>query len=85
MSREINGWFDKILTLLHQHTGVDFTNYKQATLRRRVERRMNSHKLASFDEYCRYLRKNRGEVKELFNDILIPVTSFFGTRLCSRP
>jgi two-component system CheB/CheR fusion protein len=73
----MSGSFDKILALLHQHTGVDFTNYKQATLRRRIERRMNSHKLASMDEYCRYLRKNRFEVKELFNDILIPVTSFF--------
>ncbi|HTV42544.1 MAG TPA: CheR family methyltransferase [Candidatus Sulfotelmatobacter sp.] len=77
MAREVNGWFDKILALLHQHTGVDFTNYKQATLRRRIERRMNARKIGSFNEYCQYLRKNRSEAKELFNDILIPVTSFF--------
>lgn len=77
MAREINGWFDKILALLHQHTGVDFTNYKQATLRRRIERRMNAHKMRSFNEYSVYLRKSPNEAKALFNDILIPVTSFF--------
>jgi two-component system, chemotaxis family, CheB/CheR fusion protein len=77
MSKEVNGWFDKILALLHQHTGVDFTNYKQATLRRRIERRMNAQKMRSFNEYCAYLRKHRNEAKALFNDFLIPVTSFF--------
>lgn len=77
MAKEINGWFDKILALLHQHTGVDFTNYKQATLRRRIERRMSARKIQSFNEYCVYLRKQPAEAKALFNDILIPVTSFF--------
>ena len=77
MSREVNGWFDKILGLLHKQTGVDFTNYKQATLRRRIERRMNACKVRSYEEYCRYLRKHRNEAKELFNDLLIPVTGFF--------
>ncbi|HXC36139.1 MAG TPA: PAS domain S-box protein [Candidatus Acidoferrales bacterium] len=77
MAKEINGWFDEILAQLHQHTGVDFANYKQATLRRRIERRMNAHKIRSFNEYCAYLRKHPNEAKALFNDILIPVTSFF--------
>ncbi|HEY1790666.1 MAG TPA: hypothetical protein VGJ73_21130 [Verrucomicrobiae bacterium] len=77
MSKDVSGWFEKILALLHQHTGVDFTWYKQATLRRRIERRMNAHKIRSFNEYFLYLRKNRAEEKELFNDVLIPVTSFF--------
>ena len=75
--RQVNGWFDKILALLHQQTGVDFTNYKQATLRRRIERRMNARKIGSFNEYCAYVQKNQTEAKALFNDILIPVTSFF--------
>src|SRR5215469_10333089 len=77
MVKELEGRVDKILALLHQHTGVDFTNYKQATLRRRIERRMSARKIESFNEYCAYLRKNPGEAKALFNDILIPVTSFF--------
>jgi two-component system, chemotaxis family, CheB/CheR fusion protein len=37
--------FEEILLLLRQRTGVDFTYYKHATLRRRIERRMMLHKL----------------------------------------
>lgn len=74
---EVNRSFDKILTLLRQHTGVDFTNYKQATLRRRIEKRMNAQKMRSFNEYCAYLRNHPNEAKGLFNDVLIQVTSFF--------
>src|SRR5881396_3625659 len=35
----------QILRLLHHDSGVDFTNYKTATLRRRVARRMAVHKV----------------------------------------
>lgn len=69
MVKDMEGKVDKILTLLHHHTGVDFTNYKQATLRRRIERRMNAHKIRSINEYSRYLRTHKNEIKELFNDI----------------
>ena len=69
--------FEEILLLLRQRTGVDFTYYKHATLRRRIERRMMLHKLESLKEYGHYLRSHGAEVKELFNDILIHVTGFF--------
>lgn len=61
MVKDVEGRVEKILTLLHHHTGVDFTNYKQATLRRRIERRMNARKIRSFDEYSRYLKTHRNE------------------------
>jgi two-component system, chemotaxis family, CheB/CheR fusion protein len=76
MARE-DGWFEKILGVLHQHSGVDFTNYKPATLHRRIKRRMNARKIRSFKDYCQYLRLHRHELKDLFNDVLIQVTSFF--------
>jgi len=69
--------FSKILALLLQHTAVDFTFYKQATLRRRMERRIASRKLKSLDAYAQYLQAHPAEVKALFNDILINVTGFF--------
>jgi len=75
--KEKDEWFEKILAVLHQHSGVDFTSYKEATLHRRIERRMNARKIASFKDYCHYLRLHHDELKELFNDILIQVTSFF--------
>lgn len=69
--------FAEILLLLRQRTGVDFTYYKHATLRRRIERRMILQKLESLKDYGSYLRGHSAEVKELFNDILIHVTGFF--------
>ncbi|HUC86550.1 MAG TPA: chemotaxis protein CheB, partial [Candidatus Acidoferrales bacterium] len=69
--------YGDILAFLRQKMAVDFTHYKHATLRRRIERRMRLHKLESLKEYRDYLAKNAGEVKELFNDILIHVTGFF--------
>jgi two-component system CheB/CheR fusion protein len=69
--------FDDILMVLRQRTAVDFTYYKHATLRRRIQRRMILHKLESLKDYGSYLRGHTAEVKELFNDILIHVTGFF--------
>jgi two-component system CheB/CheR fusion protein len=69
--------FDEILVLLRQRTAVDFTHYKYATLQRRIDRRLALHKLHSLVEYHDFLRNHGGEIKELFNDILIHVTGFF--------
>lgn len=68
---------EDILTLVRQRMGVDFTYYKHATLRRRIQRRMILHKLDSLRNYGNYLRSHGTEVRELFNDILIHVTGFF--------
>src|SRR6267143_1317636 len=40
----------QILRLLHQSSGVDFSNYKAATLRRRIARRMALHKVETLPE-----------------------------------
>src|SRR6266508_3174633 len=67
----------QILRLLHHDSGVDFTHYKTATLRRRVARRMALHKVETLAEYAEYLRDRPVEIEALFQDILINVTSFF--------
>jgi two-component system CheB/CheR fusion protein len=69
--------FEEVLALLRQRMGVDFANYKHATLRRRIHRRMILHKFETLKEYAAFLRTHAGEVKELFTDILIHVTGFF--------
>jgi len=66
-----------ILALLKSTTGVDFTQYKAATLKRRIQRRMVLYKLESLDDYAEHLRHNSAEVKALYEEILIHVTSFF--------
>lgn len=67
----------KILILLHQRKGVDLTQYKPATIHRRIHRRMALSHCHRFSQYHRLLRENSAEVDTLFNDLLINVTTFF--------
>jgi two-component system CheB/CheR fusion protein len=67
----------KIIRVLHDRMGIDFTNYRSSTLLRRLSRRMLLHKMESIDEYLRLLRSDPLEVQSLYRDILISVTSFF--------
>jgi two-component system, chemotaxis family, CheB/CheR fusion protein len=69
--------FQKIFILLRTHTGHDFSLYKQNTLYRRVERRMNIAQLDSLPDYIRLLQENPGEIDGLFKELLIGVTNFF--------
>ena len=74
---EETGGLRRILALLRTSHGVDFSAYKTATMRRRVNRRMALNKLERLGDYHRLLRTNRGEAEALFEDLLINVTSFF--------
>ena len=67
----------RIAMLLRTRTGNDFSQYKQSTIKRRIERRMVVHNLADIDAYARYLAENPAEVHILFKELLINVTSFF--------
>jgi two-component system CheB/CheR fusion protein len=67
----------EILSLIQTHTGHSFTSYKVSTLRRRIERRLNLHQITQPDQYVRYLREHPDEIDNLFNELLIGVTTFF--------
>ena len=67
----------KIYSLLHRERGVDFTYYKQTTLRRRITRRMVVHKVGTLKEYVKILKAHPAEVGSLYDEMLIHVTSFF--------
>ncbi|MCX6701400.1 MAG: PAS domain-containing protein, partial [Methanomicrobiales archaeon] len=67
----------RIMMLLRSKTGNDFSQYKQSTIRRRIDRRMVVHNLTEMDAYARYLQENPAEVNTLFKELLINVTSFF--------
>lgn len=68
---------EEIFAILRQQVGVDFTHYKPATLRRRIQRRLVLHKLDTLKDYVELLRAQKNEVRELFGDLLIHVTGFF--------
>lgn len=69
--------FTRVMDQLRKVTGVDFSQYKPSTIHRRALRRMVILKLDSVSEYAKYLKEHREETEKLFDDVLIPVTSFF--------
>lgn len=66
-----------IFTLLRHQTGHDFSNYKQSTVQRRIERRMLAQQVNTLDNYVTLLQHTASEVEALFRDLLIGVTQFF--------
>ena len=67
----------KIFVLLRAQTGHDFSLYKPSTINRRIERRMAVQQVDTIDGYVKHLQRSPDEVKALFRDLLIGVTSFF--------
>jgi|GEM_PF-166280 len=67
----------EIFAQLRAHTGHDFTNYKRATLLRRIERRISVRNLSDLEAYAALLREQPEEVQALLKDLLISVTNFF--------
>jgi len=71
------GAISRILRVIRSRTGHDFSQYKKSTIHRRIARRMSVHLIKDTGIYARYLEENPDEVKILFREILINVTSFF--------
>ncbi len=66
-----------VLRVLRTATGVDFAQYKPATVRRRIGHRMLLQKIDDLAAYVRYLRQTPHEAQALRDDILVQVTEFF--------
>jgi two-component system CheB/CheR fusion protein len=66
-----------LYALLRRHTGHDFSQYKESTIRRRVQRRMQALQVDTVPTYIARLRHDPHEVEFLFKDLLIGVTHFF--------
>lgn len=67
----------KILLIIRNRTGHDFSLYKESTINRRIARRMNVHQIDKVSDYLKYIQKKPEEVNILFRELLINVTSFF--------
>jgi two-component system CheB/CheR fusion protein len=66
-----------IAVLLRAQTGHDFTNYRERTIARRIQRRMHVLQIDRISDFLERLRKDSREVNLLFHDLLIGVTNFF--------
>ena len=70
-------YIDKIIILLRQQSGNDFSLYKKNTLIRRIERRKEVHQIDKIKNYARFCQENPGEIDILFKELLIGVSNFF--------
>lgn len=66
-----------IIRQIASHTGMDFSNYKDATISRQILRRMAAMQIPTLDAYGEHISRNRHELSELAGNFLICVTSFF--------
>lgn len=69
-----------LLQMVYKQSKIDFSGYKEATLSRRVERRMAANRLNNLAAYFDFCSKNPDELNKLSKDILISVTAFFRDR-----
>lgn len=67
----------KLSKILHRKTGHDFSDYKNSTLFRRIERRINLHSQNNLQEYLKFVQANPTELDLLFRELLIGVTQLF--------
>src|SRR3546814_2915532 len=67
----------KICALLRNRIGHDFSQYKEKTLTRRIQRRMQVLQIDTLPEYIERLRTEPLQTELLFRDLLIGVTQFF--------
>src|SRR3954470_3435772 len=69
--------FEQLLAFVRDARSFDYTGYKRPTLERRVRKRMEAVGSPSYADYREYLERAPHEFEELFDTILINVTSFF--------
>ncbi len=70
-----NGELEELLEYLYERRNFDFRAYKRASLSRRIFKRMQAIGVEDYQRYMEVLEANPGEFAELFNTILINVTS----------
>jgi two-component system, chemotaxis family, CheB/CheR fusion protein len=68
---------EQLLEFIKEARGFDFTGYKRTSLTRRINKRMGEVGVSDYLDYRDLLEATTDEFTNLFNTILINVTSFF--------
>jgi two-component system, chemotaxis family, CheB/CheR fusion protein len=71
------GMLRQILDLVCSQTRQDFTHYKETTLNRRLNKRMEQVGVSTPADYLSFLQANPTEINQLGKEFLIGVTTFF--------
>ncbi len=69
--------FHRIVDALRRSSGVDFSQYRDTTLKRRTARRMLLRGFKTAEDYAQFVERDVAEANALYRDVLINVTSFF--------
>ncbi|MFZ5780920.1 MAG: chemotaxis protein CheB [Pseudomonadota bacterium] len=77
VTQETSDHLSQIVTLLRVRTGHDFSGYKDKTVARRVQRRMQVLQIEGVEDFIERLRREPQELDRLLQDLLIGVTNFF--------
>ncbi len=75
--QQIEKHSNKIHGLLRRRVGHDFSQYRDGTIVRRLERRMKALQIETVEQYVQALERQPEEADLLFKDLLIGVTGFF--------
>lgn len=68
---------ETVIERIREARNFDFRNYKRATLRRRIERRMAERRCRTVKQYLELVDRSPEELDALVSSMLIKVTSFF--------
>lgn len=67
----------QVLDKVYEHRDLDFRQYKESSLKRRLERRLRASKVESYNQYISVLSNDPSEYTRLIDDLTIQVTEFF--------
>ncbi len=68
---------EAIYELFRHEYDLDFSMYKEATVLRRIGRRLAMSECPTIDSYAERLKVDKAELNSLYQDLLIGVTQFF--------
>ncbi len=71
------GDLSRLMRLLRNACGIDFSLYKSSTVTRRIERRLLLSHSIDFERYVDQVENDPDELNSLYQDLLIGVTQFF--------
>ncbi|SIS47937.1 CheR family methyltransferase [Salimicrobium flavidum] len=72
-----NDMLSRINMIMRTHSKIDFDNYKESTVMRRINRRLKISHLVKLEEYIDFLEESEKERNILQKELFIGVTGFF--------
>jgi chemotaxis methyl-accepting protein methylase len=72
-----DNYLKQLLEYIHLSRGIDFSLYRQATVLRKLEFRLQETKSRDFKEYLSFLKTNPDEFHAMISALTIKVSNFF--------